>query len=296
MKEIILRFGLILGKRFTDNQKKRFLDEVQSDFNNQNLQNHIYTVKQGYHRSNHLLVGDVEKAKTIIVAYYDTPSIALPLFDYEPLSIKAKLKTERKILILNTFLTLLTLYMTSGVLLAVLSIEQVWIRIIALIVTLLFIAIELKSFEGFANKINYNRNSAAIAVMISLAEYTKQNRFAMIFVDRACSSLKGYEQVINMEMINKKARFIILDSIAFGEDLYIAGEKHRDNIDVDHKYIETNSSCWISMFNDPMLIFCGESHEERFVVKNTRCFNDFKIDMDRLEKIRRNLVKIIERD
>lgn len=295
MKEKLLKYGIVFGKRFTSLQKKRFRDEVIKECEAMGIKHEIYSCRYGLKNTNHLIVGDVSKAKKIILAYYDTQSLTLPIFEYDPLSIKSKLKTERLILLLNTTITLLFLYLVSIIMSTVISLEQSFLKVGLLGLLLILFTIGLKSFDGFANPINYNRNSAAICLMIESINFIKNDNIALIFVDHSGSSLIGFEQIMNLNKRNKNAQYIVLDALANGKDLFVVSRSAIPSIKIPYVFIQSNKSFWFEKLGNATLITSGILKNESIKVSKTRCFNDFKIDINRLETLKDYLLESVER-
>lgn len=88
LNDWILRYGIILGKRFTKKQKQNFLRSAQKEFAEMGYDVDVTRsglkiamgTKQEYLN---LYAGDFEKAKVVIVTYYDTPAKSFGCYEYE---------------------------------------------------------------------------------------------------------------------------------------------------------------------------------------------------------------------
>jgi len=292
MRDLLFHFGITLGKRHTEKQKKLFLNEMEEMLKENGKSYEIINFKKSLYKSRHLIVGDINKAKTIFCAYYDTPNVSLLNSPYFPLIIKDNIKHERINLIFNT---LLFLVVNSLLILIFILIMKLTfgLRIIILLIELIVFVLNIKLFEGIQNTVNHNRNSASIVLMIHLIKKNFKN-CAYVFVDNASTSLVGFEQL--KEYLNKsQSKKIILDSLAQGENIFLASQNTLDNY-TDVIQIKSDGNYWFNQLSNTCVLTSGSLLDHKIRVENTRRFNDFKVDLERLYRIENLLIKGVERE
>lgn len=291
MRDLLFHFGITLGKRHTEKQKKLFLNEMEEMLNENGKKYEIIDIKESLYKSRHLIVGDINKAKTIFCAYYDTPNVSLLDSPYFPLIIKDNIKQERINLIFNTLLFLVVNSLL--VLIFILTMNLTFgIRVIILIIELIVFILNIKLFEGIQNTVNHNRNSASIVLMIHLIKKNVKN-CAYVFVDNASTSLVGFEQL--KDYLNKSQSMkIILDSLAHGESVYLASQNTLDNY-MDIIHFKSEGNYWFNQLSNACILTSGSLMDHKIRVENTRRFNDFKVDLERLHRIENLLIDLVER-
>ena len=85
MKDKMMFYGVTLGKRYTRRQKEVFLNEVIKKCQESGIKTDFMTKHTKVTHICNLVIGDLKKAKKIVCAAYDTPSIAInPFYHYYP--------------------------------------------------------------------------------------------------------------------------------------------------------------------------------------------------------------------
>lgn len=292
MRDLLFHFGITLGKRHTEKQKKLFLNEMEEMLNENGMTYEIIDIKKSLFKSKHLIVGDISKAKTLFCAYYDTPNVSLLNLPYFPLIIKDNIKYERINLLINTLCFLVVNSLL--VLIYILTMELAFgLRIIILFIELIVFVLNIKLFEGIQNTVNHNRNSASIVLMIHLIKQNLKN-CAYVFVDNASTSLVGFEQL--KEYLNKsQSKKVILDSLANGENIFLASQNTLDNYR-DVTKINSDGNYWFNQLTNACVLTSGKLLDHKIRVENTRRFNDYKVDLERLYRIENLLINSVERE
>lgn len=285
MRDLLFDFGITLGKRKTSKQKKVFIEELEKRFSELNISYKVLDIKQSYFSSKHLIVGDISTSKLILIANYDTPSLNLCRRFYYPLMTKENIRTDQINLIISigVFILLNSLFAFSFNYINQLSI---FFRMFLFSIELILFIFSIKLIDGIPNPINHNRNSASIVLMLDLI-YKNATDISYIFMDNNSGSLVGFKQC--REYLDNNKPKIILDSLASGKELYFASSdnkqfNHAIKVNVEGKY-------WLNQIENTAVLFTGDNHNNRYVIKNSRFFNDYKVNQDRLRIIEEEILR-----
>jgi len=155
--------------------------------------------------------------------------------------------------------------------------------------------------RSYPNPINFNRNSASLAVIEKLAKELKAKDVSFVMVDQCVNSYQGLKLLQSILPVNKAV--ILLDALAAGEKLVIV---HREDTDVA-KFLQAGSLEFFNksydeeqanknqlhFLNHGVVIASGSIKKQQFVVKNTRSKNDTNLDLERLQKLTDLLLKTV---
>lgn len=248
-------------------------------------------------------VGDIKKAKAIIVTGYDTPIKALSKnYKYYPLDAFENHSQEFIDLIFRISISavIIVCFFVFLFLKNILSINIVLKYIIFALVVLLSIIFA----KGIPNKNNYNRNTSAIAVMVDMILNIKLNdNLAFCFLDKQAEDSLGFESLGKiLEKINPDCEVVILDAVANGKTLYYAKTKGIHNISFcDNRICEVQLSREeikrnpLFFFKKAIMITRGSISANGIVVNNTRTSKDNKIDLNKLETVERILLEVMRK-
>lgn len=231
-KDLIVRYGAIFRKRFTNKEKLRFLSGISQDFSAAGYNSSAMSAKRGTTKAYNLYVGDIQKAKTIIMANYDTPIKSLGLFPYTPLSTK-NAKGNHLIAALIPFLIVCLV----SVLFITRVLSPVWSDGIfnaqdglVFIIVFLLAVILVRYANGIPNKNNIVRNTSGVIACLEIAQ-TIRNKESVAFVLTDFGCLNRFGEIMlestHKEKINSK-KIIILDSIGGDGDVFVGYNDVRD--------------------------------------------------------------------
>lgn len=221
MEDFFITFTVFYRKRCTMRQKLRFLGVFCPSFKQfgYDLKFDNKTAKKKQERVHNALIGNVNKARYIFAAGYDTPLHNLLPYRYYPFNAEKNvsvLTANYLFRVVLAFLLGLGLFFTSykGIIP-----PSLFLRIV------LYLAVGISAFflfRGTAEKNNFNRNSAAAGLLYFTAEALKKSGgAAFAYVDRSSDSFRGWTHLAETAGKGKKI-FITLDCIAAGETLFIA--------------------------------------------------------------------------
>lgn len=306
MKDLLLLFGVTLPRRYTKVQKRIFYSEAEPLFNELGYSVTYQDSKNKFTRIDNMLIGNVEKAETVILCPYDTPARSFFQYKYYPFTKAQNLKQESKDLLLRMLIFTATCLLTYSVI-SQFSILGTLLKILGIVLIASLLMIAYFMLAGLASPINFNKNSASVALIASLAMKTRKNKAKVCYVllDKNTDSNAGLKNLLQDERFKHK-KFIFLDSVASGEKLVIA---HRDAMMSDSKKIsarlpginvvdlsvpdEEIKDTILGLSPKTLHICVADNENNNYVVKNTRSKKDLKVDLPRLKLLEKCLVDFL---
>ena len=226
MKENMMFYGVTLSQRYTLKQKECFLEEVIKKCKDNGYKTSFISKHGSYYQLANLVIGDLDKAKTIVCASYDTPRKSLIPVNYYPFAAKNNVSMGKKNVIVDAVIMIIMFLLSYVILLnfneASTSIKS--LKIIMLAVLIIFTFFVLK---GTANKVNFSRNSAAVAMVMELMENNQNPSVAYVLLDRNTVTYEGLK-ALKEKLQDTSKEIILLDALAYGKDTCIAYNKNVD--------------------------------------------------------------------
>lgn len=226
--DLILRYGVILGRRCTRGQKKRFLAAAARQFElcgyGPSLDEDSHVVRgAGSKRFVNLYAGDVDHADVLFITYYDTPGLTLP--DRGSKAFQTGFRPQD---VLVSSLLLGVTALAGALLIYRFALPLVFSAGILSLGGLLFVAlcVPLLAFvtgfrEGLPRWNNRVRNSSSLAVLFDLARQVRDEasgkKVAFAFVDEGCRSGRGLE-MLRRRLGRRRPRRIYVDSLGSDGD------------------------------------------------------------------------------
>lgn len=301
MKDQMMEYGILFAKRYTSKQKKFFLTTLSERLISSGYPVEVQSLKSKIVEINNLIVGDIKNSSIVIAAAYDTPSQSFYLNSkYYPFNAKKNVTSESISIAIQFALSLLCFIMVFLILYDF-SLKSNVLKVISILLAVLLMVGAYFILKGRANPINFNRNSASIALMMEMSKSCIDKSVAFVFLDKAINSYDGIKQLAKIVKPNQQV--ILLDSIASGEKLICAHlEKtqcsdiltNKQGLNFHEKIYEYNSNSLFQIIESSIIICCGNIENKQLVVKNTRCKKDCIVEMERLEKIKNSLLDYVE--
>lgn len=301
LQELMMTFGVTLGKRNNMKQKDEFIAAVSNYFCNLGYKSDIHTSDKMPGVRN-IIMGNAEKADTVFVTSYDTPLKAtLPSIKYFPLHLDKNLREERKNIFLNIIICIaicVAVYMATCVFISLSGVR----RIVPALIIAAFLAIVFMLFKKRANTYNFTRNSASIALMCHIAyENKNSDKAAFVFLDKNVSSNEGWK-LFDERLSSCRGVIIAFDCIAEGENIAAAYRCDRNKAvdmciqklrasDIGDKiiakpYDESKiSQNALAYYRNMIILSAGSIYKKEFTVSNTCSNKDIKWDADMLLKL-----------
>ncbi len=223
VSDLVLRYGVILGKRFTRGQKRRFLAAAAQQFQlcgfGVALEEDKHSVKAaGAKKFLNLYAGDIQKADVVYVTYYDTPAASFP--SRSARAFEAGFRAQ------DLWVSMAGLAAIVAAVAALIW-NFVWPRLAASGVLSLWgalfvaccvgtLAVVTNCREGFAKRDNMVRNSSSLSVLFELAHEARSTgldrKVAFALVDEGCRSERGIE-MLRERLGRRRPRLVYVDSL-----------------------------------------------------------------------------------
>ena len=293
LKDRMIAFAGIFGKRYSKKQKIRFLRYIQSSAQEKGVKMYLDEGEASGKSGCNVYLGPTQRAKTILAVPYDTPSrLWWPGFHYYPMDPERNARQESLVMALN--------FALAAVLLA-----AYWFAVfrrcfsaggpiggLALFGLLLVALLAVNLVLGSANAKNYSRNSASLALALEIFEGLQDGSVAVALLDNACAGLGGYARLA--EYLGGRARqtnVVILDCVMSGSELHGHCTKERiealaaRNGDIQWHEAASEGNAVLSLFPRGMVITGGSWIGDATVVKGTRSGRDDELNMERMERV-----------
>ncbi len=235
-KDWFLSYGILLGKRFTEKQKLKFITRAKKELENMGYQTEVSQTTlsgRGFGKKTYynLYAGDTIHSDILIYTYYDTPMkrfFSNTLFAFQS-------NYDKKNMIFSFLLGMMIIFISVFVFVNFIhanivknGIFSIWGLAFVLLLLAAFGCINGLKY-GIANTNNIVRNSSSIIAMLSLIdqlEEAKKQRICFAFIDEGTSSEIGIKILEKYLPKNKKIK-IYLDCV---------GAKGEINVLSDIKY------------------------------------------------------------
>ena len=304
-------FAVVFGIRHSNKNKNNFLLMLNRRMKIAGYSDPFYNKeykKDGRLPPDFVVYGNPKKAKAVFVSSFDTCSkILLPNYLYYPLNEEKNSRIER----LNAIVELVLVALCAGacvLLLLIIGIDFSFKSIatfysIAPVLVSGFIIFKIT--QGLPNPTNYNRNSAALIVMYSIAlELSKKSQAAFVFCNKSCSSPEGFMRFSLKCSEEIKRKIVLLNCIGSGSQLVLAykegGHDRAESILRCNNGLEIDNSAMVekekensifTAFPESLVFFCADKINEEYAVLNTRTNKDRELNTDRLIQIKSLLLR-----
>lgn len=296
LQDTMMLFGGTLGSRHTKRERYLFGQELRRiiEANGWDYSMQLPPKSRRLIRVENIIVGDLQRCKTLFIVPFDTPTRSLLPCRYYPFHPELTTKDEQRDLLVRGLLGFLLIFMAVPLVWLAFAYRGWW-RL------LLFPAVVLGVFafrmmKGHKNLYNFNRSSASVAVCARLIEELNGNKnVAFAFCDRATTSYEGYK-LLSKEL-SPNQTVILLDCIAKGDQLVLAHGtmanlkakrllEHLPNSTMERTYEDSQvGRNLLSLFPAGMILTSGAIEDGELVVHNTRSPKDVGLDLPRLELI-----------
>lgn len=301
MKDALVNFGVHLSKRKSKKEKFYFLNTITKNFATQKIPYTLQEESGKLATCRNLYVGDIEKSKIVLVSAYDTGSKMLLKLPYYPLNAKKNIINESINLIMYSLfaiLCILLIFLSSPLILSASIIPRfIGILIDGALITIIYLTMLMPS----AN-FNMNRNTASVALLYKLAE-KKLDSISYAFTDYSVTTYLGYKLLANYcNSAGDKKIFIIIDSIASGETLYILHNKESSKANELAKLLDARlihlteeefKATPMSGFDHSIMLTSGSLIDKDLKIFNQRNKSDYKIDIKRMEVLYEKLYEYL---
>lgn len=293
MKDKIFSYGVVLGKRFTEKQKKNFLFASQIEFQDNGLESDVFSsnlnLKMNQTLSHYnLYIGDVEKADIVISTYYDTGTKHFIKSDVKAFTTGL----DKKNYILQIVLSLLLFaglvytdirFFTNGLFVdsGILSFAS----LLFLIMNAIGIFVISKVGRGVPNRTNFIRNTSSILSIFELSKQLRGKRIAYALLDGGCSTNYGMQML--KDKVSKRTKIVYLDSIGNPGDIQVFSKRKIDVNGIQSHALDNADLADI-------LITFGKLKNNEVIIPNANTSKDNEIKLDVFESNTKELSTFIE--
>lgn len=290
LKDLMMLYGVTLGSRKTQRKKNLFVETVKDACKEMNVPIKVLQNKEGVFASTSIVIGNPETAKYVFLAGFDTPAQYLTGLKQYPFHPEKSSRAEN---VKNGIRFLIVALLAVCAYIPLQALVSQGVKLLSVLTLMVLLAGIVILLFPKANPYNFSRSSA-VAVMMKLAE-SKNANTAFVMCDHTVSGYIGYRAVKNE--IPENSRVILLGPMASGSRTVVVfkdrdsqfasalAEQISDDV-IQRKYAkeEAERNC-LSLFPHCIYIGCGDIENREFVVNNTACRKDMKVDMERLERI-----------
>ncbi|WP_314838576.1 hypothetical protein [Solobacterium moorei] len=290
LKDLMMLYGVTLGSRKTQRKKNLFVETVKDACKEMNVPIKVLQNKEGVFASTSIVIGNLETAKYVFLAGFDTPAQYLTGLKQYPFHPEKSSRAEN---VKNGIRFLIVALLAVCAYIPLQALVSQGVKLLSVLTLMVLLAGIVILLFPKANPYNFSRSSA-VAVMMKLAE-SKNANTAFVMCDHTVSGYIGYRAVKNE--IPENSRVILLGPMASGSRTVVVfkdrdsqfasalAEQISDDV-IQRKYAkeEAERNC-LSLFPHCIYIGCGDIENREFVVNNTACRKDMKVDMERLERI-----------
>lgn len=290
LKDLMMLYGVTLGSRKTQRKKNLFVETVKDACKEMNVPVKVLQNKEGVFASTSIVIGNLETAKYVFLAGFDTPVQYLTGLKQYPFHPEKSSRAEN---VKNGIRFLIVALLAVCAYIPLQALVSQGVKLLSVLTLMVLLAGIVILLFPKANPYNFSRSSA-VAMMMKLAE-SKNANTAFVMCDHTVSGYIGYRAVKNE--IPENSRVILLGPMASGSRTVVVfkdrdsqfasalAEQISDDV-IQRKYAkeEAERNC-LSLFPHCIYIGCGDIENREFVVNNTACRKDMKVDMERLERI-----------
>ncbi len=296
-EEWIIRYGAIARKRFKKNEKLKFLTGISQEFSDMGYRVDVKAAKVGHETNYNLYVGNLEKAKYIVAANYDTPPSTYGILPYKLFDEKNRTLA----VVISSILPMILLIALGGIFISKLA-APVWsdgafglLDVLYTIILLSIFAIMYHIRGGIGSQTNFLRNTSSIIAMLSFASDLSQNQrknIAFVLTDYGCINNIGDKLLSKAK--TDKSTVIHLDCIGNTKPLYLFYPhsflkeiKAIENGGVigevtlfDMNELDKTLNCYQE---DEIYIASASKEGNNFLIRKDKTIKNY-FDMDNLEK------------
>lgn len=304
LKETMMLYGVTLGKRYTRRQKASFLQYVMDELDKKHISYHIQDKRSSLLSVRNIIVGDVDKADTVIVAAYDTPSIvSSDKYRWYPFQPSKNKEQDKKLAFKEAILVILTLFVTVLSFWNGLSVSAFYMKVLMFLCAAVLLYFTYRFSAGKACPVSFNMNSASVAVIMDMILNERcMDRVAYILYSEGVTSVEGIK--VMREVVPENKRVIVLSGLGEGNVRLAVCSSERFIPDIFKNEL-SDYSCHtlkvkqaeqtvLNIFPHAIILVSGEEEDNNFVIRNARTDHDHEVNMDMLEKTETGLLNYLK--
>lgn len=299
IKEYVIRYGVVAGRRFYPPEKLRFIMGLLKELDQMKIPVDVKEGKKAQRKAYNLYAGDLEESPFILSAYYDTPPksfgfIRHKVFDAKNDSYGYKISV----------LIAMALIAITGALLIQYVFKPVWTDgifdfrdVLYILPTLILVYLLFKYRNGIGNANNLIRNTSGVIAALVFAEklgLKEKKKIAFAFTDFGCINRFGDYMLRDSlkEKIDHKT-IILLDSIGAEEGLSVlyskSAKEHIEKLKASKTYenvyfqpITDENNTYARIYKNYMVITSGRPFQESIYINKANTLKDNDINEENI--------------
>lgn len=289
LDEFLLKYGVVLARRASLKDKQRVLSAVMQDFGPLGYDVKGVTQKKRFLTTLNIHIGNLQKAKTVIVAPYDQPSKRLFTKGYHPFrevdALWVKLISDNLITGILALLGVISLVILG-------PINTTAAVVVLVILTVLMVAATLIMPQGLLNIANANRSNSGLYVMWGLAQKFKgKSDVAFVLLDHTALNRHG-ELMLSTLLSSRRSpvNVIYLDCVGVGDTILVSSDANNQawakrvagavnglNAQTKTHDEPTIAASALSRFPTSIGVSAGRLIGKHFIIENVRSSADVEI-------------------
>ncbi|MBQ3572915.1 MAG: M28 family peptidase [Clostridia bacterium] len=214
MKDYLNEINELHPIRKKDEQKSRFFDYVCQNLGQDRVKKEVL---EGKH--NNIVIGDIEKAKVLFTAHYDTPATAL----YPNLMMP---RNPVLTMLYHMIFPILMALISLAIAYAICHVASIDDRYAGIIFLPLYFGMFFLATRCFTNKNNKNDNTSGVAVIMSIASQVQSDKVAFILFDNEEKGLLGSKAMAKKYKELLKNKLVInFDCVGDGSEMLFIAKK-----------------------------------------------------------------------
>lgn len=295
LKDLMMYYGVTMGKRFTTKEKNVFFEALQKDYS-----------QMGYHakrdgKTNNIIIGDIDKSKMTLVTSYDTPVKMNFNAQYYPLNMRKNIKEESK----NIYMLILGYIVLFLLLLFMILYLKVSFPVMAALILLItFLGYFVLKKRG--NSFNFTRNSASLVLMHAIAQEREEQDISFVLLDRTANSTIGLENAKDI-LDTYRGTIVYLNCITSGDCFTVTTKKsvNKETEETVKKLLKTETGrknqkmvveneadTYLRYFKNMVQLSTGNIKDGDVVVHNTATKKDVIWDESLLKNLAETFINM----
>ncbi|MWN32381.1 MULTISPECIES: hypothetical protein [unclassified Gilliamella] len=292
LKDLVLRYCVIFGKRFSSKEKIAFLRVISKELGQLGYMVDAKLAKlklatRRYENYYNAYIGDLNKAELIICTYYDT--------GINHFNLQKKYAFTRQFNKLSYFISIapiIFLFIASILLNYFVFLPNIRTQgffsisgICSVISTVLLFFLVFKFKSGIPNQKNFVCNSSSIITIINLInklDKKDKKKIAFVLYDGGNSSQYGLKMLENYSDKMKDKKFIFIDSIGNGDNLIFL-KPQESNLKIEGETFYTGKI--ETQLPNYMMITSGDVNKDgKIIINNAHSSKDSYLSDEIIEK------------
>lgn len=222
IEQKILEYGVFSGRRYKEEEKLIFLARITEEFNALGYKTQALKKDMKRFQGINLYIGDIQNAKNLVIAHYDTPTNAfsdkMKFYPFDKARTDRSQQEQPRIYALFAIITGIAIMFFAS---SFLAIQGLLLKIIYVVTSTVMTTVGYIFLRGFPNPVSANLNTSGVLAMLKIAG-EKPKDTAFVLTDRECIDNLG-DVMINEALPTKldSINVIHIRAIGNGENVVV---------------------------------------------------------------------------